>query len=60
MPRAPAKLVSVGARLFATSVPKELIPRFRKGVKQVATLGPKTWNKDSIEQVRPRLIVLRT
>lgn len=32
-------------------VPAETVTRFRKGVKQVATLGPKTFNKDMIEKL---------
>ena len=32
-------------------VPPESLTRFTKGVKQVATLGPKTWNKDTIEKL---------
>lgn len=42
---------SSGTQLAGTQVPEETIPRFRKGVKQVATLGPKTWNKDTIEKL---------
>jgi len=38
-------------QLLATQVPEDTIPRFRKGVKQVATLGPKTFNKEMIEKL---------
>jgi len=64
-PRSHASLVA-GSRMHATVekksaapaaaatplvVPAETVTRFRKGVKQVATLGPKTFNKDMIEKL---------
>lgn len=39
------------ARVSAERVPLATLPRFRKGVKQVATLGPKTFNKAMIEKL---------
>ena len=39
-----------GAAAEVVDVPDDTIPRFRKGVKQVATLGPKTFNKEMIEK----------
>ena len=40
-----------GAAAEVVDVPDDTIPRFRKGVKQVATLGPKTFNKEMIEKL---------
>jgi len=43
--------VAAASAVDGEVVPAETVTRFRKGVKQVATLGPKTFNKEMIEKL---------
>lgn len=42
---------AAASTMAAEAVPAESAARFKKGVKQVATLGPKTFNKEMIEKL---------